>query len=273
MRTFISGGAPIRSHGLPLSHAPFLHVLSPSVILASTGMERRVLLALCRGIQVGCPANPRSRNHLWIFFRTMTQMTPYVGKSSVSVNDPEVVTVLIPHHSEKCTTSVENPKKRRMAKVHSLPCTIHKMTTNGQQTAAVNVYFQPTEITPSNDANRDSRQQQDNECNNSLLSTSGRAWAAQFRGRGLIGRECHLPPHVSGIVISEAGYVAVEGDQGERKKRMSVEAFFNAVTEWGHDEDPSTRLPRSEFLVSNSTKVSRALDWLELAATVCCRRK
>lgn len=200
-------------------------------------------------------------------------MTPCVLKPSVNVNDPEVVAVLIPQHSEICTTNVENPKKRSMAKVHSLPCTIHKMKTNGQQTAAVNVYFQPTVITPSNDADRDLRQQQDKEWKDSLLSTSRRTWAAQFRGRGLIGRECHLPPHVSGIVITEAGYVTAEGDQGERKKRMSVVASFNAVTEWGHDEDPSTRLPPSEFLVSNPTKVSRALDWLELAATVCCQRK
>jgi hypothetical protein len=144
---------------------------------------------------------------------------------------------------------------------------------NGQQRAAVSVYFQPVEITPSNDADQDLRQQQKKECNNSQLCTSGRTWAAQFRGRGLIGTECHLPPQVSGMVITEAGYLTAEVDQGKRKKRLSMVASFNAVTEWGHDDDPSKRLPRSEFLVTNPTKVSRALDWLEIAATVCCREK
>jgi len=194
-------------------------------------------------------------------------------KSSVNVNDPDVLAVLIPQHSENFTNDVENAKKRRMAKVHSLPCTIQKVNANGQPTAAVNVYFQPIEITPSYDVDEDVRWQQKKECKNSQLRTSGRTWAAQFRGRGLIGTECHLPPQVSGMVITEAGYVTAEGDQCKRKKRMSMVASFNAVTEWGHDDDPSKRLPRSEFLVTNPTKVSRALDWLELAAMVCCRGK
>ena len=144
-------------------------------------------------------------------------------------------------------------KRVKMAKVHSLPCTIHSTNNNNDNDrCAVGVYFQPAEIIPNNEEG---------------TTTASTTWAAQFRGRGLIGKEWVLPPFVSGIVLADSGSLTVT-EEGERKKALSVEAAFQSITEWGHDEDPSKRVTKSD-LITNSGKLSRALDWLELASMVC----
>jgi len=173
----------------------------------------------------------------------------------LSIDDPDVVASI----QQNNRFALHADHRIKMAEVHSLPCTIHNC--DGER-FAVGVYFQPVEIPSPSGRTTITHEGEKDETG----VTFDKEWAAQFRGRGLLGREWRLPSHVSGVLLSEAGGIGGRNVNEVRKKTMSIEASFDSMFEWGHDEDPSKRVVGG--LATNSGKVQRALDWFELAEAV-----
>ena len=123
--------------------------------------------------------------------------------------------------------------------LHSLPCSI-TMDESLPPRAAVDMYFKPVPIP--NDADE------------------GNRVAAQFRGRGLIGRQTALPKTTIGVTLAPATALPhhLQASHDSESTHIPIESTFATVTVWGHDFAPT----------KDGNVVRIAEEWIELSKAI-----
>ncbi|GMH66859.1 hypothetical protein TrRE_jg13611 [Triparma retinervis] len=150
--------------------------------------------------------------------------------------------------------------------VHCLPCHIEAQDSKAPR-CATSLYFKPVEVP----MDEDNAPQKENDAPSegeasvgvssvSNSSASKVTYAAQLRGRALVGRKVVLPENIRGceLVSTDVSAMPEDGREESTGPYLAVGSTFKEVTIWGHDFAPSER--------ENAIQLS--VDWYELAAAI-----
>ncbi|GMI33745.1 hypothetical protein TrCOL_g11847 [Triparma columacea] len=163
-------------------------------------------------------------------------------------------------------TVIKGSRVENDVTVHVLPCHIESNESNTSR-CATSLYFKPVQL-PIDE--NDVKQKENNEpsagepsegvSKNSSNNTSKDTYAAQLRGRALVGRKVVLPHNITGceLIPIDASAMPEEGREENTGPYLAVSSTFREATIWGHDFAPSEK--------ENGVQLS--LDWYELASTI-----